>query len=77
MGILSAVFVFLVVMPSWCRVIYYVTRTVRRSPHFGRYSLQLTTGISGLLHTSAITVRVTSTRFPTKAPLLECTSIRT
>jgi hypothetical protein len=76
MGILSAVFVLLIIMLS-CRVMHYVARIVRRAAHFGRYSLQLTTGISGLVHTFTITVRVTSTRFPTKAPFLECTSIRT
>jgi len=77
MGILSAVFVLLIIILSWCRFIRYVARIVRHAAHFGLYSLQLTTGISGLLHTFAIAVRVTSTRFSAKALLLECTSIRT
>jgi len=68
MGILSEVFVLLLIMPLWCRVLHYVARIGRRAAHFVRYSLHLTTGISGLLQSFAIPVRVTSSRFPTKAP---------
>ena len=73
MGILSEVFVLLIIMLLWCCVVHYVARIGRPAAHFGRYSLQLTTGISGLLHSFAISVRVTSSRFLTKAPFLECT----